>query len=652
MVISWLFNTLFILVPLFFWPKTSEVFEFNKMLLVYSLTILLVASWTVKMIQKKKIIFRRTILDIPLLVFLATQALATIISIDPHTSLFGYYSRFHGGFLSSLSYCLLYWAFVSNMDKQKTIEALKYLLFATAAVAVYGVLEHFGHSTSCLIITNKFDVSCWVQDVKARVFATLGQPNWLAAWLVALIPLTWWRAIKEKDNWFWVFLSYLFFATILFTKSRSGILGLAAAFVLFWTVSGLKNKKQFFLVSIGFLILTGLFGTPWTHQLIQQQKEPQQEQASVQEPALETGGTESGDIRKIVWKGALDVWKANPLIGTGVETFAYSYYQFRPAEHNLTSEWDFIYNKAHNEYLNILANTGLVGMVGYLSLVGFSLYTLRKKTFLLAGYASVLVTNFFGFSVVVIGIIFFLYPAMALVLSEKQKTKDSPLNLKLSSGAQSGAIVLAVFAAVYLLLKVFAYWDADLAYNQAKSIQQNSNLGKAYEKISEAVKKRPKEAVYYDQLGRIETSIAVATEDKAIGESAIATMQKAVALSPRNVNIGKSQASAYIMLTKLDSNYLLGAIKSLERLKIIAPTDVKVRYHLGLAYVRVGNSQSATNALNEAIALKPNHRDSRFALALVLIDEGKKDEAKEQLKYILTNIDPTDQLAKEELKKL
>ena len=38
--------------------------------------------------------------------------------------------------------------------------------------------------------------------------------------------------------------------------------------------------------------------------------------------------------------------------------------------HNLTSEWDFLYNKAHNEYLNYLATTGLFGLGSYLLFIG------------------------------------------------------------------------------------------------------------------------------------------------------------------------------------------------------------------------------------------------------------------------------------------
>src|SRR3990167_2046009 len=128
--------------------------------------------------------------------------------------------------------------------------------------------------------------------------------------------------------------------------------------------------------------------------------------------------TESLDIRKIVWKGAVDLGLKNPLFGTGVETFAYSYYLVRPKEHNLTSEWDYLYNKAHNEYLNYFATTGFIGLVAYFFLlfsffknagmvvfsrsksITFNKYKSEDETYglqkaLFAAWCTILVTNFF-----------------------------------------------------------------------------------------------------------------------------------------------------------------------------------------------------------------------------------------------------------------
>src|SRR5258706_11884597 len=232
-----LFAILLFFVPLALWPVTSEVFEFNKMVLVYILTALIVGAWSVRMIIERKFIFRPTTLDTPLLIFIGSQFISTILSIDPLTSWLGYYSRFNGGLLSTICYSLLYWAWVTNFDSKETLQLLKIWLAGAALVSLYGVLEHFG-----------IDKNVWVQDVQSRIFSTLGQPNWLAAWLAALIPITWALAIKEKlygrNFWIYFSLSTLFFWTLIFTKSRSGILGFFIALVIFWIGATWKNWKN------------------------------------------------------------------------------------------------------------------------------------------------------------------------------------------------------------------------------------------------------------------------------------------------------------------------------------------------------------------------------------------------------------------------
>ena len=161
-------------------------------------------------------------------------------------------------------------------------------------------------------------------------------------------------------------------------------------------------------------------------------KTKDQRPTASQGTALETGGTESGSIRKIVWTGALRIWQANPknfLIGTGPETFAESYYQFRPIEHNQTSEWELLYNKAHNEFLNYLATTGLLGLLSYLLLliIQFSVFIKKSPNIeyrtlniaLLAGWLTISITNFWGFSVVIMQLFLFLFPAIAITLNDQ-----------------------------------------------------------------------------------------------------------------------------------------------------------------------------------------------------------------------------------------
>jgi len=462
--IAFLFNLLLFLLPLTFFPHTSELFEFNKMILVYIFTVLIVFCWSVESIYKKRFIFKKTVLDLPIIIFLGTLAVSTLNSIDPRTSMLGYYGRFHGGLLSYSCYATLYWAYVSHINKKHSLKIIKTILISLGMVSAYAALEHTGRSPSCLLITGNFDASCWVQDVESRVFGTFGQPNWLAAWIAATIPLAWaslchfvldTKSIQTKRHigivsrfrgndikYFVLFV--LPFTTLLFTKSRSGLLGFAIAFTIFWSIAlyvHRKNVKKIlsrFLLTTSYCLLAAI--------LIWNPLSPPSEPPT-------PGVTESGDIRKIVWEGAIKLWKRYPLLGTGPETFAYSYYETRPVAHNLTSEWNFVYNKAHNEYLNFLATTGTVGFSAYVLLIITSLFQISNVKFLisnqapknkmskklgqlysldgsgirlipialLSGYISILVTNFFGFSTVAIGVLFFLFPAIAFKLNETHK---------------------------------------------------------------------------------------------------------------------------------------------------------------------------------------------------------------------------------------
>ena len=670
------FYLLFFLVPLVLTPFNYELFEYNKMMLVYLLTSLILATWLIKMIQSKKIIFRRTFLDLPLIAFLLTQLASYAFSIDRHTSFWGYYSRFHGGLGSTTAYLILYWALVANFNKQKTKKAIRFLLASTFLVAVYGALEHFG-----------IDKDYWVQDVENRVFSTLGQPNWLAAFLVAIIPLTWALILenqrKKSKTALYLFLSTLFYLTLIFTKSRSGFLGLGAAYLAFWGIIFIKNlfrskkisfsktfrrlPKTFFLFTIIIVLLGIIAGTPWTPKLEHLIRKPQAKQ---QASPIPVGGTESGQIRKIVWQGAIEIWRHHPILGTGPETFAYAYYNFRPREHNDVSEWDFLYNKAHNEYLNLAANTGTLGLISYLVIIAaFLLWSLKKiKTekkspylilALLAGYLSILVTNFFGFSVVAVSLLFFLYPAMGIALTiPEEKVEKSKKEKDLSLGQTLAITVVFLFTSL-ALLALIRFWQADTLFAKGKSLNDTNHYQEAFEKLQKAVQLNPQEPFYHDELAQSAASLAVVAQKQEeaslsaqLTELAIAESDQALKISPNHLNFLKNRTRIFYALVEIDENYYQEALTSLLQATQLAPTDAKVFYNLAILYSRLSQNQTAILTLEKTIKLKPNYEAAHWALALFYEQENKTQEAKEELEYILKNISPNSQKAKEKLEKL
>ncbi|KKQ37717.1 MAG: hypothetical protein US53_C0011G0002 [Candidatus Woesebacteria bacterium GW2011_GWA1_37_7] len=668
------------------------------MIVVYIFTVIICSLWIIRMIIEKKLVFVRSILDIPILIFLFSQILSTVFSIDSRTSILGFYSRFHGGLFSSISYSLLYWAYVSNMDRKKVVTTIYSLFASSLFICSYAILEHFG-----------IDKNVWVQDVQSRVFSTLGQPNWLAAYISALLPLTWalslnsgkinFKKLRLSKWWLFILLSQMLFLTLIYTKSKSGFLGFLASDLLLW--SGVfylnirkyfelkKALKNFIVHHLMFILLILISGSPFTlpiAKIINPEKSvslvnSETNAEKPQGPALEFGGSDSGKIRKIVWRGAIDIWKNYPLLGTGVETFAFAYYKFRPFEHNLVSEWDFLYNKAHNEYLNYAATTGSFGLLSYLALILITILILLKGSItkhdiqnpkeskqpeilsigLLSGYISILITNFFGFSVVGVALLFFLYPAFATKLSGQSAENKVPSKIKLESipSGQKALIAFVLCTMFYVLFIISKYWYADYIYATGKGYSELGNITDSRRYLEKAVKLSPKEALYWSELAQLDAKIAVGFAQEGNNQfsnqyltSSLIESDSAIRLSPANVNLKREKANNLLTMSAIQTELLNQASITLEEAVKQAPSDAKLWYNLALTYVRIGESEKGKNMLLKVIDMKPNYRNAHYALGLVYIDAGDKDKAIREFEYILANISPDDGVVKRELEEI
>lgn len=670
------FNLLFFMTPFIFTWMNQELFEFSKMLFVYAATIIILGLWALRMAVEQKIIVKGSPLDYFLLAFLLSQVISTVFSLHLRTSWFGYYTRFNGGLLSTLSYITLFYAMIANLKKSQLPAIFSSLLLSMLLVSWYAIPEHFGHSPSCWLITQKFDVACWVQDVQNRVFATFGQPNWLATFLIALIPLNVDYLLREKK---WLNRFYLLaillssVSALLFSKSRSGLLGLALGLAFYgvakiWQAKQNKSPqfKKLSVVASLIALLIILIGTPYTpsfNELVNGQGKVLVSPTPA--PEIQVGGTPSEEIRKIVWQGAIKIWQRYPIFGSGVETFAYSYYLDRPATHNLVSEWDFLYNKAHNELLNLLANTGLVGLLSYLALMGAAFYFGRKSVAILAGLVAMFVANFFGFSTVMSNLLLFGFLAMIVLQNQDQKKQiinknsdikkiDKKENIDNKEYYIYSTIVLAT---LLLLGRVHAIWQADYLFTKGQNAFTQGNYQVGLPLIQEAILKSPKEAFFYDELADnyAQLSIAYANEKQStassqLAQSAIESNRKAIELNDAHLNFYKSQARIYIRLGQLDQRLYSYAKQALEKAISLSPTDAKLYYNLALVLEIMGQSDEALVKMEYAVEIKSNYLQARGELARMYFTRNELEKAKAQYVYSLEKIAPNDELVKEKLK--
>lgn len=718
-IIEYSFYFLFFLVPLIFFSGSSELFEYNKMMLTYAVTIVIASAFIIKLSNEhgfapKKWLFeiKRTPLDIPIALYLISHILSTIFSIDPHISIWGYYSRFHEGLLASISYIILYYVAVSTLDRTHVIKIFFVTFLSSLIVSLWGIMEHFGGSVSCFFITGEMNDSCWIQDVQNRVFATLGQPNWMAAYLdVSLLLLIGsgtrylFSRTKEKTASLLTITLYtstlfLFTAAFLFTKSRSGFLAISAGLGLFIGVTILKNlhhrQTYYFLSGIILIIAIALvtFGLPFpdlekysVESFLKQGSKTAVEapKPKVSDGYIDIGVSESSDIRKIVWQGAVKIWQRYPILGSGVETYAYAYYKDRPVAHNMTSEWDFLYNKAHNEFLNVLATTGTVGMLTYLAFIGsFAVWFLRmiilrknslhdQKILILAlfsAWTTIQITNFFGFSVVIIGLFFFLIPAFSFILEKE----DTPSAVNHRSKSSSKWVILGAITILAIIMEsnLLNMWRADKAYAYGKNLgsSQVREYLSALPYLLEAVSLNPDEPTFRDELSynqaviasalyqKIEESTASSiinlTKDQKLAlkfpainlstqdliSSATENSNLAVEISPESLPFWKTRTKTLFELATIDQNYLPRGLAAIQRAAELAPTDAKVHYNLGLILAQNGQLKDAIQVLEETAKMKPDYRDAYYALGLYYNQAGEKEKSRAAMLYILTKIGP------------
>jgi len=166
---------------------------------------------------------------------------------------------------------------------------------------------------------------------------TLGQLGTIAA-IMSLDQIIQKPAYKIKQHWLIVLLP-VFIVMIAGTGSRGAVISFAAALVVYFIFLKRKTKINptllFIALIFGSVAVSYLFST---------------------EIVAERMGELDDDYRlRVMWPAVLKVFMDYPVLGTGAELF----------EAELASVLGY-YRPAHNEFLTVLAYTGLVGMFFFL----------------------------------------------------------------------------------------------------------------------------------------------------------------------------------------------------------------------------------------------------------------------------------------------
>jgi len=632
------FLALAILTPLIFFSGNIEIFEVPKMHFVYFTATVVLFATLIKSVIHGKFLIPKNLPFFVFLIFLLIQIISTFFSIDKFTSISGYPSRLNGGLLSQFAYLAIFYAGLINLNFEKTKKLLIAAVLSSLFVSLWGIAGHFGRDPSCLVLADTLTSDCWQEEFnpKLRIFSTLGQPNWLASYLVLILPFAIaFATIFEKKvlKNFFAALSVTLFIALVMTTSRAGILGIFLGIATLAVFAGRESIRDNFKVAriilLGFLAAILIFGGFLFSRIgeiisgdrisnIGDQTSQQTETQVTQQPK----GTESSEIRLIVWQGAIAAFKKRPVLGFGPETFAYLYYLYRPLSHNQTTEWNFFYNKAHNEFLNYLATVGSVGTffyVAFLASVIFVLFVQRgkvepeKKLLIAAGLGSIVgyqTTIFFGFSTVAAQTIMFLAICAILCLAN-QSYFEIRIKEKLRMRFAQGTFLLGLVVLSFPLRLYFA----DLSWAKAKALE-SQNTAKSLSAYQTAKNLSPiynpfiesdfayRQAVYANIL-----------EDKSQGDKYVKDAdkkaQKIDKSSQYNLIVKRRIANTYLLLAKVDPVFEQKALEFGQDLVKLAPTDPQSYLTLAKIQVGIGQKEKGQETLSLALLLKPDYLEAQ-----------------------------------------
>ncbi len=414
MEIGWL--AIFFFLPLFFFPFVHGSWEISETFLTMTLVEIICFLWLVKAVIKWKVDFefKKIKFILPAVIFIFILGLAMIWTQSPYYSFWGSYVR-KMGYLMWLHFFLFFLILFFNLKTSKQIVRVFYVIASVAGiVAVYGFLQVFG-----------MDFFHWSESPSLghRVFSTFGQPNFLASWLLLALPIILWlffsisRSLNRSDlaenNVFKkVFLRPIFICLFLLsliilvlTQSRGAWIGFFfASFFFIIIFSWQKKKKTLVVFLLIFFILSMVFLTILNARPLMTREGDNPLIVRLKTLSNLSG---AGQLRLIWWKNSLDLIKQRPLLGYGPETQELIFAKYYQPEYAALEGINQMPDRAHNDFLDVLLISGILGLISYMFLIvsvfWLGLKYIFKRTLLeFTVYGSrfmvlVLLTGLFGY---------------------------------------------------------------------------------------------------------------------------------------------------------------------------------------------------------------------------------------------------------------
>ena len=247
--------------------------------------------------------------------------------------------------LRLLSYGMMFLIVINNLYKSNHMQIIIYAVVLTGAlIAIYGIIQ---------VIIGSDHVWHFTRPAQylGRGSGTFINPNHFAGWLGMLLPLCLSCVLIGRINLTMrILLGYsalMLLLGIAVSMSRGGWISTSMMLFVFVGVIGFQKKFRLKVIIITFLFFTAIsiffIKSDFAQDRISRANTP--------------GTLDHVESRTELWISAYQVWKEEKLFGVGPGHFDHRFSAHRPP--TLQSQPV----RVHNDYLNILVDWGIIGLI-------------------------------------------------------------------------------------------------------------------------------------------------------------------------------------------------------------------------------------------------------------------------------------------------
>ena len=663
------------LMPIFWLPFSVEAFDFNK---VYLLIVLVMAGlllWLGNMIFKeKKLVFRWSLFDPFVLLFMAVLAINSLFSVDRATSLWGFYGKFFPGLWGYLAMAGFYFLITNNIKKDEVQKIIKIFIYSCLAVAVNAYLAIFGgwaflnnllgsrlpaimSLRSFVLVSGSLEaLAVFAACACALILAFLALDNkggrdrgnpptprlrrasrggGVIGYIALFAMLGLLIAIDFSSAWLVLLLSLIMFLVFSFWKR-----------VFKEDVNRLTLTTVFAILALVFLAASPV--RQFLNQTVIPEGLPQE---------LVLNQKTSWDIS---WQGFREHW----LLGAGAGNFHYVFAKFKPAVFLNTQFWQLRFDRAGSYIAELFAEGGAIVSLAYLALLAmfilisyFFIASFKSRIVgsgesdktnknilvipLLTAFFALLFSQIFYYQNTILAFMFWLVIALAVVswgdaLREKSFAfKEFP-----EAGLVFGIVfwVLLVGAA-FLYFSLGKYYLADVYYRQFL-VNSEKNLPK----LETAARIAPDRTTYHIVLSRaylqkfLDEAQKPAPDRQAAAvlvNGAVLSAKTAIEKSPNMVAAQETAGIVYREIQGAVTGAREWAFKSFQAALALEPKNPALLTEIGKILLLDEKKDEALSYFQQATAMKPDYADAALQIAYMEDSEGKPDEAKARLENLV-----------------